>query len=203
MHNIQKNKDANVVGAIGPLSPPFVILVDELNNSELTGDPVSKEIEKRVNESIKSCLEDLLKMRVEYLQTYYNCPVEILMRDFHFLLRDNAKECCWIYIRNTRNADWSSLRHSILFKFQSTTSYFEVMRDVVDRRQQMNESVDANFHAMLKLVTTVPEFDIVSIIKTNLRDSIARIVYPMSIYSVDQWRHECYKIKQNFGKRKI
>ena len=64
------------------------------------------------------------------------------------------------------------------------------MRDIVERRQQMNESVDAYLHAMLKLrsklVKPVPEFDIVSIIKRNLRDSIARMVYPMSIYSVDQ-----------------
>ena len=142
--------------------------------------------------------------RVEYLQMHYNCPVEILMRDFHLLLRDNAKEWYWIYIRNNRNADWGNLRHALLFQFQSTTSDFEVMRDIVERRQQMNESVDAYFHAMLKLrsklVKPVPEFDMVSIIKRNLRDSIPRMVYPMSIYSVDQLRHECYKIEINFGK---
>ena len=108
------------------------------------------------------------------------------MRDFHLLLRDNAKEWYWIYIRNNRNADWGNLRHALLFQFQTTTSDFEVMRDIVERRQQMNESVNAYFHAMLKLrsklVKPVPEFDMVSIIKRNLRNSIPRMVYPMSIY---------------------
>ena len=143
--------------------------------------------------------------RVEYLQSHYGCPWEIVMRDFHILLRDQAKEWYWLYIRNNRQADWNALRHAIIFQFQSTTSDFEVMRDIVERRQQINESVDTFFHAVLKLraklAKPVPEYDMIRILKRNLRDNIARIVYPMNIYSVDQLRHECYQVEQNFSKR--
>ena len=124
------------------------------------------------------------------------------MRDFHTLLTGQVKEWYWIHIRSNRTSDWSSLRHALLYQYQSTTSDFEVMRDIVERRQQPNESVDAYCHAIsklrAKLVKPVPDFDIIRIMKRNLRDPIARILYPMTIYTVDQLPHEGYQIELNF-----
>ena len=67
---------------------------------------------------------------------------EIVMRNFHTLLTGQVKEWYWIHIRSNRTSDWSSLRHALLYEYQSITSDFEVMRDIVERRQQPNESVD-------------------------------------------------------------
>ena len=127
------------------------------------------------------------------------------MKDFHLLLRDQAKEWYWIFIRGNRNCDWISLRHASLYQFQSMTSDFEVMRDIVERKEQYNDTVDEFFHAVVKLraklLKPVPEYDFIRIIKRYLKDSIARIVYPMSVYSVDQLRHECYQIEQSFVRK--
>ena len=143
--------------------------------------------------------------RIEYLQVHYNCPWKIIIRDFHTLLRENAKEWYWMYIRYNRNAEWEDLREALLLQYQSTTSDLDVIRDIVERRQQPNETVDAYFHELSKLRSKLdksyPEISLIRIIKRNLRDGISRIVYPMSIYSIDQLRHECFQIEQNFPRR--
>ena len=50
-----------------------------------------------------------------------------------------------------------------------------------------------------KLNTSVS--DMITILKRNLKDSIAKLVYPMNIYTVDQLRHESYQIEQIFSKK--
>ena len=143
--------------------------------------------------------------RIEYLQIHYKCPWNIIVRDIHTLLRENAKEWYWMFIRNNKDARWDDLREALLLQYQSTTSDLDVIRDIVERKQLPTESVDSYFHELSKLRSKLdksyPETSLIRIIKRNLRDSISRIVYPMSIYSIDQLRHECFQIEQNFPRR--
>lgn len=143
--------------------------------------------------------------RLEYLQALYGCPWDIIMRDFHMLVKDQAKEWYWIFIRGHMSAGWPILKHALAWQFQSTSSDFEVMRDIVERKQLPHETVDSYFHTMCKLRSklnkSVPEYDMIKILKRNLKDSIAKLVYPMNIYTVDQLRHESYQIEQIFSKK--
>lgn len=52
-----------------------------------------------------------------------------------------------------------------------------------------------------KLVQPISEYDMIKIMKKNVRDNIARIVYPIPVNSVEQFRIESNEGERNFLRR--
>ncbi|XP_043064377.1 uncharacterized protein LOC122320280 [Drosophila ficusphila] len=47
----------------------------------------------------------------------------------------------------------------------------------------------------------MPERQLVKVVKKGLRDGVARFVYAMEIFTVDELRQECIEVERSFGRR--
>ncbi|KAH8330081.1 hypothetical protein KR074_003058, partial [Drosophila pseudoananassae] len=63
-------------------------------------------------------------------------------------------------------------------------------------KQRSGESVEDYIQMMLtlraRLETPVSDFDLIKIIKMNLRERISKVVYPIHVTNLEQLRHECH-----------
>lgn len=143
--------------------------------------------------------------RLERLQAQYDIPWSEILRDFRLLVVGQAHEWFWLYTKNHIIHDWPELRHALESQYKTIRSNFELMRDLAERRQQSHESIDAYFLTMgqlrSKLLQPISEYEMIKIMKRNIRESVGRIVYPMMISSVEQLRMECIEAEKNFPRR--
>lgn len=133
--------------------------------------------------------------RVEHLKSQYGCSWHQVIRDFHLLVRGVARDWYWLFVKANNATNWPTLREALRRQFQGNRSEFELMRDMVERKQRSGESVEAYFYVMYKLRSKlknpVTERDMIKIIKRNLRENLAIRIYPMTVYNVDHLRDEC------------
>lgn len=145
--------------------------------------------------------------RLEHLQAHYNIPWPEIVRDFHLLVKDEAREWYWLYLRTHCYSDWQGLRQALLAQYKTTRSNFEIMRDLVERKQQINESLDTYFHVMNKLrsglLQPITDADMIKILKRNIKESVGRIIYPMTIHSIEHLRIECKEAERNFPRKDL
>lgn len=143
--------------------------------------------------------------RLEHLKVHYNIPEREVVRDFHLILSDSVKDWYWSFIETHGVTEWPVLRLALMSQYQTPRSNFEIMRDLVERKQENSETIDAYFHVMnklrSKLTQPIPEYDIIKIIKRNINMNIAKIVYPIAVSSVEQLRIECNEAERNFPRR--
>lgn len=152
----------------------------------------------------KLYVEDFV-FRVEYLQRYHGCSWKEVIRDFHRLLKGGAEDWYWLTIDTKPIRGWQDLKEALLQEYRTNRSEYEFMRDLEERRQKPGETLDAFFQAIRKLRarlrTPLPEYEMIRIIKRNLRTNIAQIVYPMNLYTVEQLRDVCREVERNFLRR--
>ncbi|XP_073840077.1 uncharacterized protein [Musca autumnalis] len=143
--------------------------------------------------------------RLEYFQWQYKIPWSEVIRDFPLLVTGPAESWYWLFQKTHKYHDWEELKHGLLGQYKSSRSNFEILTDLVQRKQQQNESVDTYFHLMgqlrAKLVQPIMEFDMIKIMKKNVKEHIAKIVYPIQVSSVEQLRVECNEAEKNFPRR--
>lgn len=167
------------------------IRVDKLGLS-FSGDPR----DLRVNDFI---------YRLEQMRAQYNIPWAEVLRDFSFLVTGQAREWYWLYRQNNVDIDWDGLKHALIGQYQSPQSKFDILRELLERKQRHNESVNAYFHEMgilrSRLVQPICEYEMIKILKGNIREDIKRHVYQMTISSVEQLRIECIEAERNFPRR--
>lgn len=150
-------------------------------------------------------VEDFI-FRVEYLQEYYRIPWSDVVGDFQRLLKNEADDWYWLALkRSGKFRSWGELKFSLLQQYRSRRSDYEIMRDLEERRQRPGETIEAFFHAMKKLGARLrvqlPDWEMIRIIKRNLRQNLAQIVYPIQVNSMEQLRDECREVERNFIKR--
>ena len=80
---------------------------------------------------------------------------------------------------------WPQLKECLLRQFRNTKSDFEMMRNLVERRQNAGEYFLAMIKLRSMLRVEIGEPDMIKIIKRNVRDNISRIIYAMQIWSVE------------------
>ncbi|KAI8126620.1 hypothetical protein CVS40_3406 [Lucilia cuprina] len=145
--------------------------------------------------------------RLEHLQVHYQIPWSEILRDFHLLMSGSAREWYWLYVRTHGTLDWPGLRQALMGQYKTTRSNFEIMRDLVERKHQNGETIDSYFQAMCqirsRLIHPIPEYDLIKIIKRNLKVNIGIIVYPISVSSVEQLRVECNEAERNFPRKDV
>lgn len=145
--------------------------------------------------------------RLEYYQQQYSIPWEEILRDFPLIVSGPAESWFWLSQKTNKYRDWPQLKHCLLGQYQSSRSNFEILTDLVQRKQQPNETIDMFFQNMgqirAKLVQPISEYDMIKIMKKNIKDGIGRIVYPIQVSSVEQLRLECNEAERNFPRREI
>lgn len=99
------------------------------------------------------------------------------------------------------------MKHALLSQYQTPQLKFDILRELLERKQRNNESVNSYFHEMCilrsRLMQPIYEYEKIKILKGNIRDDIKRHVYQMTISSVDQLRVECIEAERNFLRRDI
>lgn len=156
--------------------------------------------------NLRMSVEDFI-FRLERLQAQYDIPLEELERDFHLLLSGPAKDWYWLFVQTNVGVKWPGLKQALLNQYQTSRSNCEIIRDLVERRQNPNETIDQYFQAMnqirARLVQGITEHDMLKILKRNVRESIGRIVFPIAVSSVEQLRIECNEAERTFLRKDV
>lgn len=145
--------------------------------------------------------------RLEHYQWQYCIPWSEIIRDFPLIVSGPAESWYWLFQKTHKFHDWPELKHCLLSQYQSSRSNFEILTDLAQRKQQSNETIDMFFHNMgqirAKLSQPITEFDMIRIMKKNIRENIGRIVYPIQVSSVEQLRIECNEAEKHFPRRDL
>lgn len=116
-----------------------------------------------------------------------------------------VKQWYWALLQTTVITDWDTLRLALLNRYKTNRSNWELMQELVERKQIPGESIDDYFHSLnllrAKLEIPVAEGEMIKIAKRNLKESLAKIVYPMAVNSVEQLRMECLDIERTFTRK--
>lgn len=143
--------------------------------------------------------------RLEYFQEQYGIPWSEIIRDFPLIVSGPAESWYWLSQKTNKYRDWPQLKHCLLNQYQSSRSNFEILTELAQRKQQMHETIDMFFQNMgqirAKLVQPISEYDMIKIMKKNIKESIGRIIYPIQVSSVEQLRIECNEAEKNFPRR--
>ena len=79
------------------------------------------------------------------------------------------------------------------------------MHELMQREQGRGESAVDFIHAIQKLASRLreplSEARLIKIAKKGLRDDLARYVYALEVYTIDQLREECSEVEKAFGRR--
>lgn len=149
-------------------------------------------------------VEDFV-FRVELLRTDYNCPWDVLLKGFHHLVTGNASSWFWAFRMKNPTYEWHTLKYHLIKKFRNFESDFEIQRRIMERRQAPNESADSFITEIVKLKNQmrlhVDEAELVKIVKDNLKDGLAQLVFPITIYNFDHLLEECKRAERNISKR--
>ncbi|KAL7724280.1 hypothetical protein ACLKA6_005290 [Drosophila palustris] len=152
----------------------------------------------------KSSVEDFI-FRVEFLQHQYRCPWREVLRCFHILLKGRAREWYWLHVKRHQVEEWEALKRALIASFRGTQTEHDKMHELMQREQGRGESAVDFIHAIQKLASRLreplPEARLIKIAKKGLRDDLARYVYALDVYTIDQLRDECSEVEKAFGRR--
>lgn len=154
----------------------------------------------------KLAVEDFV-FRVERLQQQYNVSWKEVLDNFHLFMKGMAEKWYWLYIQTNYVTEWETLKGALLKQYRTVRTSFELMRDMVERKQLPGESIDTFFFNMIQLRSrldiSMPENEMIKMIKRNLRDNVGRIVYPVNVNTVEELRICCLDAEKTFLKKDI
>lgn len=149
-------------------------------------------------------VEDFV-FRVEALREDYQCPWGIFMKGFHHLVSGNAQQWFWDFRRQNPSCEWGHLKYHLIRKFRRYESDYEIQRKIMERRQQPSETADTYIGEIVKLQNqlrfSIPEYELVRLVKDNLKDGVTQLIFPMEISTMDQLLEECRRAERNLAKR--
>lgn len=67
--------------------------------------------------------------------------------DFPFIVTGPAESWYWLFQKTHKIHDWEEIKYTLLSKYQSSRSNFEILTDIAQRKQQQ-ESIETFFHVM-------------------------------------------------------
>ncbi|XP_055839393.1 uncharacterized protein LOC129907301 [Episyrphus balteatus] len=140
--------------------------------------------------------------QVEFLQIQHQCTWTEVLRDFHILLSGGAKVWYWQFQRTMVRPEWSVLKDALMREYRNSKSDFEIIQEIMDRKQGPGESSDDFFASVNKLRAQLrvqtPEIDLVRSLKKNLNERISKLVYPQYVYTMDQLKLACKEAEYAF-----
>lgn len=150
---------------------------------------------------------DEFVFRIKYLQKQYKIPDSEMLRDFHLLVRGPAWDWFWLQVKTNQVTSWDALTHSLITHYQAPSSYLEIMRDLVERKQQHGESIDDYFHSLnrirSRLEQPISEYEMIRIAKLNLKESLSKMMFSVSAASVEQLRIQCLEAERLFPRKEV
>lgn len=142
--------------------------------------------------------------RIETLQKKNGLSHDQLLTNFHHLVSGPAERWYWQYLEENQGDELLSyfdLKTELLHQFQDSKRDHEILRAIMDRRQLPQESIDEFYGdvrtLILQMTNRPTELDLVDIIRHNLKDRVATLIFGCSVTSIRQLREECRRAEKH------
>ena len=116
----------------------------------------------------------------------------LLNEHSHLLFTAKAKDWYWRYRRSVPIIEWQQLCIALQQHFNDHLTDTDVREQIRDRKQNFNESFDDFYSDILqicdRLRTTIPDYELVEILRRNLRPHIRKELFYLRINSMSELR---------------
>ncbi|XP_037929927.1 uncharacterized protein LOC119664528 [Teleopsis dalmanni] len=141
--------------------------------------------------------------RVERMREQYGVSYQQLFTEFHCLLSGDALKWFWQLLEHqegNRYFDYFQLKPELLAQFKSAESDYDIIRRIMERKQQPNEDFKRfykDIHDLtFRLKRKIPEPDLAAIIKNNIRAGLASLLFSATFSSLTDLRRECNRAEK-------
>lgn len=97
------------------------------------------------------------------------------------------------------------LKSALLKQFKGYENDFEILRQIMDRKQMSHESFDEFYKSITQLKSQlkkpIEDQDLVRIVSNNISTRLMNFIYPMQIKSIEQFRDECRRTEKMLQSR--
>uniref|UniRef100_A0A1B0AKY8 Retrotransposon gag domain-containing protein n=1 Tax=Glossina palpalis gambiensis TaxID=67801 RepID=A0A1B0AKY8_9MUSC len=136
--------------------------------------------------------------RVGRLRQQHQISHEELFPEFHCLVTGQASKWYWQLLEDREGDvtfDYFALTAELLNQFKTADSDYELIREIMERKQQHAESFEdyyAEIHALtFRLRGKIPESEMIKIMKSNVKPSLATLISATKVESVGEFKPEC------------
>lgn len=141
--------------------------------------------------------------RIEKMRELYDVPFDQLFTDFQCLVSGRAAQWYWQILEDHADDiefNYFSLKRELINHFKTADSDYDVISEIIDRKQQTGECFDdfyTEIHNLtFRLKKKIPESELVSIIRRNLKPNLASLMFSSPIHSLADLRHECKRAEK-------
>lgn len=141
--------------------------------------------------------------RIEKLRQQYNLTHDQLFSDFHCLVSGSAAKWYWQILEDHAdqvNFDYFALKRELLNHFKSADSDYEIIREIMDRKQQPGEGFEdfyTEIHNLtFRLQKRIPEKELVQIVRGNLKSNIASLIFSSTVETIKELKRECKRAEK-------
>uniref|UniRef100_A0A1B0A8L3 Retrotrans_gag domain-containing protein n=1 Tax=Glossina pallidipes TaxID=7398 RepID=A0A1B0A8L3_GLOPL len=151
----------------------------------------------------KGLTVESLIFRIERLRQQQHLSHEDLFAEFHCLMAGQANKWYWQLMKDREGDstfDYFSLKAELLNQFKAADSDYELIREVMERKQQSSESFEdyyAEIHDLtFRLRRKIPEPELIKIMKSNVKPSLATLIFATKVGSVAELKAECKRAEK-------
>lgn len=116
-----------------------------------------------------------------------------------------AEQWFWQFRRSTPNGTWNHLRAALIRNFASLDTDSEIVRQMTDRRQEHNENFTDFYNSIIelnfRLATPKPENELMEIVRQNVNDQIARLIFNSTVGSLNDLLQLCRRAEKFISER--
>lgn len=117
---------------------------------------------------------------------------EVLCRHIHLLFSGKAMDWFWRFHRTSSSFDWETLCVQLKNQFRDRRTDFDLKEQIRGRKQRMGEKFDDYYDTILqiadRLENPITQFELIEILKRNLRPEIRKGLLHFKIESISQLR---------------
>uniref|UniRef100_A0A1B0A7A9 Retrotrans_gag domain-containing protein n=1 Tax=Glossina pallidipes TaxID=7398 RepID=A0A1B0A7A9_GLOPL len=144
--------------------------------------------------------------RIERLRQQQHISHENLFAEFHCLMVGQANKWYWQLMEDREgDSTFDSLKAELLNQFKIADSDYELIREVTERKQQQPVSFEdyyAEIHDLtFRLRRQIPESELIKIMKSNVKPSLATLIFATKVESVAELKAECKRTEKLLKER--
>ena len=167
--------------------------------------------EVKFDGSPKSIPVESFIFRVESQQRKYNLSDEDLLADFHYLLSGAAATWYWQYLEENDSdsmlLSYQDLKSELRNQFKNKRKDPEILRLIMDRKQLAHETFDEFYSDVralfLQMSNRLTDQDKLGIVRPNIKDKVANLIFSSSINSIRELREECRRAEIHLEAREV
>lgn len=154
-----------------------------------------------------------LHFRIEKMREQYGISYYQLFTDFHCMVTGSALKWYWQVLEDHADEPdfgYFELKAELLNHFKTAESDYEIIREIMERKQLPQESFEdfySEVHNLtFRLRKRIPEQELVSIIRSNLKPYLSNLTFASKISTLAELKTECKRaekvIKENRSRPK-